>query len=648
MKKLVSNICVLAIAVLYTSVFSQKKQEKNIELDEVVISATKFNLKKEHTGKIIYVISQKEIQNNAGESVVELLNNIPGVEIKGSNSNASEIRGTYVRGGRSRQVLVLIDGVPVSDPTGVSQEYDLRMLSLNQIESIEVLKGASSTLYGSGAATGVINILLKKASENKVSATYEVSLGTHNSRETNAMRLLDRNQNVSINGTLSKLNYLAYFSISGIDGMSAAKSNSNSSFSNDPFYNKSGLLKIGYRATDKLSIETFLNYDAFEYSYDAGAYKDSEINNGDQKQLRFGIRPSFRYDGGEAYVLASVNELSRTLHSYNPYAKAINSFGFEGKSIHVDLVNKLDFFEEKFQLITGLNYQEHDNNTTSDFGNINSDVANFSTVDPYASLIYISDFGLNTSVGARYNMHSEYGNYLVYDASVSYGLLKNERSVVKVLATYGTSFIAPSIYQLFSQYGSVALDPETNKTFEVGVEASYQQLVQLNAVYFNRTEDNAIIFKNLFTAPWGVYDNAATTVTVSGIETALTITLIEKINIKIGYTYTDKDANADYIPKHKLTTNLEVTPFENTNLSLRYKNVGERTYFDQWGSFGTAGADVVLPTYNLLDVNANYKLLNETVTVFASVTNVFNEDYEETLGYTTRGRNFKLGVRLQF
>ncbi|MDG2193497.1 MAG: TonB-dependent receptor plug domain-containing protein, partial [Polaribacter sp.] len=418
MKKLVSSICILAIGLIGTSAYAQ---EKGIELDEVVISATKFNLKKEHTGKIIYVISQKDIQNAAGKSVIALLNNIPGVEIKGSNSNASEVRGTYVRGGRSRQVLVLIDGVPVSDPTGVSQEYDLRMLSLNQIESIEVLKGASSALYGSGAATGVINILLKKAAKNKISAMYEVSLGTHNSSKISTARLLDRNQNVSVNGTLNKLNYLAYFSVSGIDGMSAAKSTSNSSFSNDPFYSKSGLFKVGYQASNKLAIETFLNYDEFEYTYDAGAYNDSEINNGTQQQVRFGIKPSFKYNGGEVYVLASVNDLNRTLYSYNSYAKAINAFDFKGKSIHVDLVHKRTFSENSFQLITGLNYQKHDNNTTSDFGNINSDVANFNTVDPYASLVYISNFGFNTSVGARYNMHSEYGNHMVYDASVSYG-----------------------------------------------------------------------------------------------------------------------------------------------------------------------------------------------------------------------------------
>ena len=166
MKKQCVIIGVLALCLSTAQLFSQEKKskEKREDLEEVVLSATKFELKKENTGKVIYKITQKDIQTNAGKSVIELLNNVPGVEIRGVNSNPGEPRNTYIRGGRSRQVLILIDGVPLSDPTGIEQSYDLRLLSLNQIKSIEVLKGASSTLYGTGAGTGVFNITLKKAS----------------------------------------------------------------------------------------------------------------------------------------------------------------------------------------------------------------------------------------------------------------------------------------------------------------------------------------------------------------------------------------------------------------------------------------------------------------------------------------------------
>jgi len=213
MKKQLLIVGVLTCSFVSTSLFAQKKekQKEKLEiLDEIVVTATKFKLKKEQIGKVIYTISQKEIVNNAGKTVIDLLNNIPGIEIKGSNSNPSEPKSTYVRGGRSRQVLILIDGVPVSDPSLINQEYDLRLLSLNQIQSIEVLKGASSTLYGSGAATGVINIILKKASKNTVSGSYEVTVGSNNDAESTNSILSDKNQNVNLSGSFGKFNFKTF------------------------------------------------------------------------------------------------------------------------------------------------------------------------------------------------------------------------------------------------------------------------------------------------------------------------------------------------------------------------------------------------------------------------------------------------------
>lgn len=648
MKKQLTIVGALAISLASTSVFAQKSQEKEIELDEVVITATKFKLEKEKIGKVITKITQKEIQNNAGKTVLELLNNVSGIEIKGLNSNPGEIKGTYVRGGRSRQVLVLIDGVPVSDPSGINQEYDLRLLSLNQIESIEVLKGASSVLYGSGAATGVINVILKKGKGKDISATYEVSLGTNNDADSKSLRLQDRNQNVSINGRVNNFNYLATFNVSGVDGMSSAKSKTTESFSSDPFNNTSGLMKLGYKFNKQFKLESFVNYDTFEYTYDAGAYNNSDINTGTSKQVRVGVKPSYSYANGDAYVQASYNEVNRGLNSFNSYANLVNVYEYTGESVNIDAVNRLTFAAGTYQLITGVNYQKHNNKTVSDFGNIDKDLANFNALDPYVSLVYNSDYGLNVNVGSRLNHHSNYGDHVVYDANVSYNF-KIESVAVKALSSYSTAFIAPSTYQLFSQYGNLNLNPESSNTFEFGFEASHNKLIQLDAVYFNRSVEDAIIFVSLPASPWtSSYENATGKTKVNGIEANLTIRPLDKLKLRFGYTSITKDANADYIPKDKLIANVEVSPFSNAFVSLVYKNVGERTYFDKWGSFGTAGANVVLPSYNLLDINANYKLLDGTVTFFGTLSNIFNEDYEETLGYSTRGRNFKLGLRLQF
>lgn len=647
MRKQLTIVSALALFAS-TSVFAQKSQEKEINLDEVVISATKFKLKKEKIGKVITKITQKEIQNNAGKTVLELLNNVSGIEIKGLNSNPGVIKGTYVRGGRSRQVLVLVDGIPVSDPTGINQEYDLRLLSLNQVESIEVLKGASSTLYGSGAATGVINIILKKGKGKSISATYETSLGTNNDANSKSLRLLDRNQNVSVSGSLNNFDYLATFNVSGVNGMSSAKSNTASNFENDSYLKKSGMLKLGSNLMSNFKVEGFFNYEVFNTDFDAGAYKDDSRNTWEYSQIRYGIKPSFKYRKGEVFATVSLNKIERNLEQYSSFSKSIFNIDYKGNSVNIDIVNRYSI-NNNYQIIAGVNYQDHNNQTNSPFGSIDKKLANFNTLDPYVSAVYNSDYGLNVNVGGRLNHHSSYGNHLVYDANVSYNF-KIESVAVKVLSSYSTAFIAPSSYQLFNaSSGNLNLNPEKSGTLELGFEVSNNKLIQLDAVYFNRSVEDAIIYVSLPVAPWtSSYENATGKTKVNGIETNVTITPLDKIKLQLGYTSINKDINADYIPKNKLVANFEVSPFNNAFISLVYKNVGERTYFDKWGSFGTPGTDVTLPSYSLLDINANYKLLDGTVTFFGTLSNMFNEDYEETLGYSTRGRNFKLGIRLQF
>ena len=645
------NVCVAVVSLCLfgTQLFSQEKaQEKKMEqLEEIVISATKFELKKENTGKVIYKISQKDIQRNAGKSVIELLNNVLGIEIRGVNSNPGEPRSTYIRGGRSRQALVLIDGIPLSDPTGIEQSYDLRLISLNQIESIEILKGASSTLYGSGAGTGVINIILKKASENNVSGVYEVSLGTNATSKNSTSNLNDKNQNISINGTLDKLKYNAFFNITGNSGFSSAKSTLTIPFEEDTYSSNNGFLKLGYEFNTQFRMDAFLNYDAFDYTFDAGAFNDSDVNLGNQEQFRIGIRPRLKYKKGEVFLNASINSLDRSFESFNSFSGGTNVFIYKGTSVNLDFVNKYEF-TKNFQLITGINYQKHENESISDFGNIDPDLANFNVVDPYVSAVYITDFGLSINAGSRLNIHSNYGNNFVYDTNLAFGIVKNETINLKLISSYSTAFIAPSLYQLYSDYGATNLAPETNRTFEFGFDSKLGKQWALSAVYYNRLEENKVIFLNLPTPPYGMYANALETIDVSGIEADVTFTISEELITTVGYAFVDKTSDIDYIPKNKLTASFVVNPIKNLAISTMFKNVGKRSLFDAFGSFGEAGKDVILPSYSLLDMNVNYKVLEGKVLFFGSITNLLNEEYEETIGFNTRGRNFKMGIRIQF
>ncbi|MEP3043404.1 TonB-dependent receptor, partial [Nonlabens ulvanivorans] len=134
------------------------------KLDQVLISAdSKFELTRKDSGKPVIKITRADIEAQSAASLADLLNQYAGIEMNGARSNAGQNLGYFVRGGSTRQVAFLIDGAQVSDASNISNEFDIRLVDLNQIEEIEILKGAASTLYGANASTAVINIKLRKS-----------------------------------------------------------------------------------------------------------------------------------------------------------------------------------------------------------------------------------------------------------------------------------------------------------------------------------------------------------------------------------------------------------------------------------------------------------------------------------------------------
>ena len=349
------------------TVNAQQKKDSVEYLKEVVITATKFATVKEKVGKIIYQISPEEIENSKGKSVAEVLSNFAGIVINGVNSAAGKNKSVYIRGGRDRQVLVMIDGVPVNDPSGIATTFDLRLLTLNQVESIEVMNGAASTLYGSGAATGVINILLKKSSSKPIALNYQTATGTNNSSENTKLNLHNFEQNVSLNGTLNKFNYLATLGTSLTNGLSeASDENSTTSFEKDKFLTTNAFVNFGYTVASNFKLNLFGNYDKDNFDYDAGAFTDSKINNGVNKQIRVGISSNFEYKKGNLKAVASYNNIDRMFDSFNSWTSATDHFEYTGKTYFIDVVNNYKI-ANRLQLITGLTYQEQKNNTNSPY-----------------------------------------------------------------------------------------------------------------------------------------------------------------------------------------------------------------------------------------------------------------------------------------
>ncbi|WP_333694427.1 TonB-dependent receptor plug domain-containing protein [Flavobacterium sp.] len=621
-------------------------QQDTISLKEVVISDTKFEQSKEKSGKIIEKITAKDLERNSGQSVAAVLSQALGLEVNGNQSANGKNLSYFIRGGRNRQVLIVIDGIPMTDASGINLEYDLRLLPAEQVESIEIMKGAASTLYGTGAASGVINITLKKAAKKEISGNAYMHLGTQNTSENFRGNPQDFNQGFGLNGTLEKVDYYASLNSTETKGISQA---SGENFEEDQFSRVNALAKIGFQATSKLKLDFFGNYDRMKTDYD-GPFDN--VNSPDvlenvslSEQFRFGFNPKYKYRNGEFKINSGFTLLERSYNELNSWSGSLDNYVYTSRSVVADAMNKYNF-NSSFFMVVGTQFQFHDMNTQTPFDVINRENAKFNLVDPYITAVYNTPFGLHINAGARLNLHSVYDNQWVYNVNPSYHF---KELPLKIITSYSTAYITPSLYQLYSPYGNLDLTPEENATAEVGFEATFwNKKMTLNAVGFYREESNSIGF---FFDPEtfaSYYVNVEGENRVRGVETTLTYNFSSKVRVTGNYSFTDIPEELNrLIPKHKGNIALDYQMNARTFASISYQYVDDRrdAFFDG-GTFATT--DVFLGSYQLLSGLLKYEVLKNRMSVFGAVNNILNEEFVETVGYNTRGRNVKIGLNFMF
>ena len=637
-------------ALMATCAWAQEQDSVKVNpLKEVVISDTKFAQSKEKSGKIIEVISAKDLEKKTGQSLATVLSQVTGVEINGNQSANGKNLGYYIRGGKNRQVLILIDGIPVTDASGISLEYDLRLLPVEQVESIEVMKGAASTLYGTGAATGVINITLKKGTKKTIEGNAYFNIGSNNTADNKKYNGQDFNQGISVNGNFKKVNYFAGFNSTETGNMSQiAAPNTLVSYEEDRFSRQNAIAKFGFKATEKLTLNFFGNYDrlknGYDLTFDNTGFNDTNINTTTSEQFRFGFSPKFQYNKGEFVLHSGFNKIVRDYQEFNSFSGTTDYSVYESRNVVVDGVNKYNI-NKSFAVILGVNYQFNDMLSATPFGNIENQSTKFNILDGYSTLVYHFDFGLNINTGARLNNHSAYGNNFVYNFNPSYSFKTS--FPLKLVASYSTAYITPSLYQLYSEFGNANLTPEKNATAEAGFETQWlSKKLKLEAVAFYRDQTNSIDFfydANTFDA---YYININGTNKAKGVETEVAYEVTSQLKLNANYTFTQVDKALDrLIPKHKANASLDFQPNNRTlfNINYQYFDARNDVFFDG-NTFGVTG--VKLDAYQLVNFLAQYELVKGRTTVFATATNLFNEAFTENIGYSTRGRNFKLGINI--
>ena len=608
---------------------AQQDSLKVHQLEEVVVTATKFPKNQSETGKVLTIIDEDVLKRSAGKDIAQVLNEQVGMAVSGSNSNIGKDKSVYLRGAKSEYTLILLDGVPLNDPSGISGgAYDLRLISLDQVERIEILKGSQSTLYGSDAIAGVINVITKKSGEKAVELFGTVGYGSYNTLKGSA----------GIRGGSKYIDYNLSYSGLTTDGISEAKESGTTPFDKDGASQNAFQTSINIKPVASLSIQPFFRYTKFDGQYDGGAFADDLLNTYKATLINTGTQASYSLKKGAIHFQYAYDQTDRSFDG--TYGKS----EYFGKFHHAELFANYNFGEH-IQLLTGISKQDYKmlDKTASEAD------PSVVIISPYVSLF--SKFGnFSAEIGGRYNHHTNFGENFTYSFNPSY----RTKNGVKLFFNSSTGFKAPSLYQLYGQYGAnPQLKPERSFSNEIGTQwLSPNKKIELRAVAFTRSIKDVIVYVYPVNINLNKQDD-------HGLELESTYHVNAKFNVKAFYSFVDgnvktllsgKDTTYQNLfrrPKHMVGVNLGYQITAQSYVSVNSKLFGKRSdlYFDM-ETF--TNQTVNLSAYTLLDFYAEYRLKNVKATVFADIKNILNVDYQEVYGYTTMGLNINAGISVRF
>lgn len=613
-------------------------------LEEVVVTATKFSQKQSSTGKVVTVIPRELLEQQSGRTVTEILNQQAGIFINGANNSPGANQDIYLRGASTGNTLILIDGIPMSDPSYINNGFDLNSIAVTQVERIEILKGAQSTLWGSDAVAGVINIITRKESNKKIDPSVLLSYGSFNTFRGSA----------AISGKSGKWQYLASHQYTGSKGFSAAyDSTDTKNFEKDGLKQHNSFFKTSYQINDHFTAGGMFSRSKYKASLDPSTYSDDADYTADNLQ-QF-AQAELQFKNSWTRLLFS-QTFSRSERVYIDDSSSIGGFSkysagnYNGHAAITDLYGNFNL-GKGFSLVSGIQFQQQSTSQSylsiSSFGPYETalgDSAKTKQFSIYSSVLYNGPKGFNTEVGVRLNDHSIYGNNSTFTFNPSWKV----NGLLRLFVNISSAYKIPSLYQLFSEYGNKSLKPERSMNYEGGFALTGKgPATQIRFVYFKRNIKDLIVFYT--DANWvsqyinrdAQYDN--------GIEIEAGVKLLPNLYWNANYSWVDgkgenegvKEKNLFRRPNHMFNSSINWNPIKALRVSPSVRYIGSRMK----GPYDP-GPDK-MPAYHTIDLYVGYEF-SSTIHGFADLRNITNKYYADVPGYNSRGINIMTGIRLSF
>ena len=587
------------------------------KIDEIVVTATRTETPIEQIGSTVYVVTAKEIELKQKQTVAEVLESIPGISVSRYGGVSGQATSVYIRGSEARHTLVLLNGIPLNDASSPGDEYNFDRINTDSIERIEVLHGAQSTLYGSRAMGGVINIITKKSTTQEIKLKLEAgSFSTFK-------------ESVTASGGTSKIQYLFDVSQHNSDGISVARPEAGNP-EKDGYRYSSLSTNISITPDRTTDIDLYARYQRSTAEYDTAAWTypyaayDSP-NYVQSKETTIGINAQKTLFNDSLKTVLSLSENSVSRYYPLDYTKY-----FEGKTDKYSWVNTTKVLtaneitvglERTFEVAESSIFRPHHAEIMSIF------LQDHISLSPEFSV----------TAGGRVDDHNKYGSQMTYRIAAAYNFRK---SGMLLRSSFGTGFKAPSLSDLYSNYGNPSLAPEESATWDMGIQKNFASYNSKVGVTWFRND-----YKNLITksGATGYIPYNTSIASTYGLEINSQIEPLENLQMNAIYTYTisNDDANKDLAqrPRNRavISAAYKIQPAMQFGAEVSY--IGSSYFDDSHRS--------KLGSYYIANINGSYNLSKKSQ-FYARIENLFNRQYEQFIGYNTPGIAGYAGVKVSF
>lgn len=590
--------------------------------DDIIVTATRFAQPLSDSGKSIAVINVTQIEQRQTVSVADLIRTTPGVTLV-RNGGHGTFTSIFIRGAQSEQTVALIDGVQINDPSSPAGGFNFSDLLSDDLERIEILRGPQSVLWGSQAIGGVINLISRNPTEQlAIRATGEY--GSHNQGHLSG----------NVSGTSGPVAFSASAGYLTTDGISAFD-RATGGTERDGSHIFSSRVKAVVTLTEAVSFDlrgfyTRSRVDLDGFAPPTFAFGDTADFQKQEQVVGYAGLNAELFDGRLKNRIAASYTLVDRESAGNEGRGRHSRFEYQGIATITD-----------WSIATfGAEHEKESYRTFDPFSGRQTERAN---TDSFYLDVHIKPIAaLSIGTGVRYDDHSGFGNKTTRSADISWSPYGG---ATRLKASYGEGFKAPSLYQLFGDFGDPTLIPEKAKGFDVGVvQTLLDGRVELGATWFTRKVRDQIDFDlGSFS-----YKNLAV-VRARGFEIEATLRLAEGLTIDANYTRTRSTNRQPTDPN--FGKDLARRPRDSLNISADYRWASGletgATLSHVSHSFDDAGNFRRLGGYRLIDVRAAYPV-SANIMLFGRIENLFDERYQTAFQFGQERRTLHAGVRLTY